>query len=104
MKESLHKLMLISGELSLQYSNISNVSLFSLLEGYRTGTQRMKEWNRANARPKKNEIGPVASLLCFDSPEYKAKLKLKKTKAKPETESKEKVVHFDPKYVQTVLC
>ena len=105
MKESLYQLMLVSGELSLQYSNISNVSLFSLLEGYCTGTQRMKEWNRANAQPKKNEIGPVASLLCFDSPEYKSKLTLRKTKAKPETESKEKVVHFDPNYVQicTVL-
>ena len=67
-----------------------------MLEGYHTGTQRMKEWNRANAQPKKNEIGPVSSLLCFDSPEYKAKVTLNKTIAKPGTDSLVSVVHFEP--------
>jgi hypothetical protein len=43
-------------------------SVFDMLQSYKTGTQREKEWNRPHRRPKEDEIGPFDEIV-IDSPE-----------------------------------
>ena len=77
MNATILDLMRVSGEYVPVDFNVTNKSLFQMLEAYRTGTQGIKEWNRAPSAPKPEEIGPIDTVLDFDSPERKAKVDMK---------------------------
>jgi hypothetical protein len=43
-----------------------------MLQPYKTGTQKQKEWNRPQKLPREDEIGPFDEIV-VDSPEKQAK-------------------------------
>ena len=72
MKNSLRILMQASGNSSLAEETSSAGTVCEMLQSFRTGTQRQKEWNRVHKPPTDDEQGPIDMLL-LDSPEQKAK-------------------------------
>ena len=73
-----------------------------MLQSYKTGTQREKEWNRPHQLPKADEIGPFDEII-IDSPEHMAKEVFHKSKPKPKLGSREEVVYFKPDYIHVGL-
>ena len=80
-----------------------NTPIFRMLESYRTGTQQTKLWHIPSSLPTADEIGPIATVLKFESPEYNAKMKLKGAPAKHNLDSTEDMHVFKPNYLRVGL-
>ena len=99
MKTSIGVLMLASGEISLARNPPASSSLFQLLKVYRTGTQRMKEWHRASGLPRADELGPISTVMNFESTELKAK-KLRGAKEKRVLNPTDNIETFEVDYAR----
>ena len=95
-KNSIRLLISASGDV-LSDKNARDDTIYDMLESYRSGTQRAKEWNRPNGRPKEDELGCICDMN-FKSPEMKAKEMLNKIKGRQVPDVRKDVVLFDPNY------
>ena len=57
----------------------------------------MQSW--ADGPLQEDEIGPITTVVKFDSPEFKAKSKLQQTEAKQSYNPKEAMSTFQPDYI-----
>ena len=80
-----------------------NTPIFRMLESYCTGTQQEKLWHRQSSLPTTDKIGPIATVLKFDSPKYSAKMKLKGAPVKHNLDSTEDIYVFKPNYLRVGL-
>ena len=89
---------------SMLVTNIEpNTPIFRMLESYCTGTQQEKLWHRQSSLPTTDKIGPIATVLKFDSPKYSAKMKLKGAPVKHNLDSTEDIYVFKPNYLRVGL-
>ena len=99
MKKSITTLIRASGNNSLADMTTNAPTVYDMLQTFRTGTQRQKEWNRPSKPPTEDHKGPI-DLMFLDSPEYKSKMKFNiGVSKKNRTDRDAGVQTFDPDYI-----
>jgi hypothetical protein len=102
MRESIVTLMKASGNCALAEEMTSVSTMHEMLQKFRTGTERTKEWNRQHKPPQAEHKGPM-DVIVLDTPEHKAQIMFNRVtpKNKQATDRDAGVELFIPDYIAT---